>query len=449
MGLFDKLKSVASDVASSSENLKPKNIIGSLTKSVVKSADSTGGEKVSELKNDSEVSIEQKPEAVATVSEKPVVINTLSDINNWFDSLSGLTPVSFSASQALQSQMQILKYIQSPTLTGMAIDGILAALIKALKNAKDDVERENVRDAYCGILQCFMFFSEAKFRYEIDQDKKESYQLLASAGEMLGQSVFNVATLAFPGAAIVRNVRIKNVFGSVSQQKSVFSKLASFFGKKAEIEEKKKIYLQTLNVLFDTFRQYASVIGPSVLINGILKRYIPQLAQAYKKEKLKTLKGDILQLKSREIESSFFSLDDNCIISSLSSTVLSTIHNIGSAVSKAAVFDFDYVEGLERRFKQEEEEKEESIRKEQDKIETATAQLSELSLLQIGKKKELKNIIEEAKARLESLNKELDVSRKHVKKSSQLASDARKIKEEVEEYENDLQDVADLFKLVL
>ena len=161
MGLFDKLKSVASDVASSSENLKPKNIIGSLTKSVVKSADSTVGEKVSELKNDSEVSIEQKPEAVATVSEKPVVINTLSDINNWFDSLSGLTPVSFSASQALQSQMQILKYIQSPTLTGMAIDGILAALIKALKNAKDDVERENVRDAYCGILQCFMFFSEA------------------------------------------------------------------------------------------------------------------------------------------------------------------------------------------------------------------------------------------------------------------------------------------------
>ena len=442
MGLFDKLKSVASDVASSSESIKPKNIIGSLTKSVVKSADSTGKEK------ESEVLIEQNPEDLVTVHEKPVVINTLSDINNWFDSLSGLTPVSFSASQALQSQMQILKYIQSPTLTGMAIDGILAALIKALKNAKDEVERENVRDAYCGILQCFMFFSEAKFRYEIDQDKKESYQLLASAGEMLGQSVFNVATLAFPAAAVVKNVRINNVFGSVSQQKSVFSKLASFFGKKAEIEEKKKIYLQTLNVLFDTFRQYASVIGPSVLINGMLKRYIPQLAQAYKKEKLKTLKGDILQLKSREIESSFFSLDDNCIISSLSSTVLSTIHNIGSAVSKAAVFDFDYVEGLERRFKQEEEEKEESIRKEQDKIETATAQLSELSLLQIGKKKELKNIIEEAKARLESLNKELDVSRKHVKKSSQLASDARKIKEEVEEYENDLQDVADLFKLV-
>lgn len=217
MGLFDKLKSVASDVASSSGSIKPKNIIGSLTKSVVKSADSTGKEK------ESEVLIEQNPEDLVTVHEKPVVINTLSDINNWFDSLSGLTPVSFSASQALQSQMQILKYIQSPTLTGMAIDGILAALIKALKNAKDEVERENVRDAYCGILQCFMFFSEAKFRYEIDQDKKESYQLLASAGEMLGQSVFNVATLAFPAAAVVKNVRINNVFGSVSQQKSVFS----------------------------------------------------------------------------------------------------------------------------------------------------------------------------------------------------------------------------------
>ena len=36
-----------------------------------------------------------------------------------------------------------------------------------------------------------------------------------------------------------------------------------------------------------------------------------------------------------------------------------------------------------------------------------------------------------------------------MKKSSQLASDARKIKEDVKEYENDLQDVADLFKLVL
>ena len=34
------------------------------------------------------------------------------------------------------------------------------------------------------------------------------------------------------------------------------------------------------------------------------------------------------------------------------------------------------------------------------------------------------------------------------KKSSQLASDARKIKAEVEEYESDLEDVADLFKLV-
>jgi len=70
MGLFDKLKSVASDVASSSESIKPKNIIGSLTKSVVKSADSTGKEK------ESEVLIEQNPEDLVTVHEKPVVINT-------------------------------------------------------------------------------------------------------------------------------------------------------------------------------------------------------------------------------------------------------------------------------------------------------------------------------------------------------------------------------------
>lgn len=225
-----------------------------------------------------------------------VNINTLDGMSSWLQELQ-TCQTSPSAMQALQSQMQILNFVKSPTLTGMAVDTMIMCLYKAIQSSTNETEREAVRESFALMIQSFMFFNEAQLQYEINSNKEEGIQLLSQAGDILSKSVVSVATLVASGGAAapqIANVVVGNVFGQQNEQQSFFGKIVSYIGEKERIEERKVQHIDSLNNAFTTFDRYASMIGPSIVLHGMLERYGKQLIENFEEQKTKYIIDKVL-----------------------------------------------------------------------------------------------------------------------------------------------------------
>ena len=113
------------------------------------------------------------------VEDKEHAIDCIDSLNDYLQELKYVA--SPSVMQALQSQLQLLKFVQSPTMTLMAVDNIMVCLHKALKNAEDEQTKEALREVFTTLLQSFIFVSEARLKYEIDNNREESVHLLSDA----------------------------------------------------------------------------------------------------------------------------------------------------------------------------------------------------------------------------------------------------------------------------
>lgn len=225
-----------------------------------------------------------------------LTINTLDGMSSWLQKLQ-TDQTSPSAMQALQSQMQVLNFVKSPTLTGMAVDTMIMCLYKAIQSSTNETEREAVRESFALMIQSFMFFNEAQLQYEINSNKEEGIQLLSQAGDILSKSVVSVATLVASGGAAapqIANVVVGNVFGQQNEQQCFFGKIVSYIGEKERIEERKVQHIDSLNNAFTTFDRYASMIGPSIVLHGMLERYGKQLIENFEEQKTKYIIDKVL-----------------------------------------------------------------------------------------------------------------------------------------------------------
>ena len=196
-------------------------------------------------------------------SKEQDVVKVIDNVDSLSDYLQKLEPeASPSVMMALQSQMQVLKVVQSPTMTLMALDNILVCLYKALKNAESEEERASLREVFTSLLQSFIFVSEARLKYEIESNREESVRLLADAGDMLMSTVeatammvtmpaVKGAQMVAKGATMATSAKkalpvMANVLASSSVQKSFLGRLVMAKGKKAIIEEKKQEFDKTL-----------------------------------------------------------------------------------------------------------------------------------------------------------------------------------------------------------
>lgn len=85
------------------------------------------------------------------------------------------------------------------------------------------------------------------------------------------------ASLAAGSRQAIAGVVIKNVFAMPAVQKKFFGAVVAWIGNKSGLEKKEAEYNESLASLFDSLDMYASLIGPSILVHGMLKRYVPQV----------------------------------------------------------------------------------------------------------------------------------------------------------------------------
>lgn len=214
-------------------------------------------------------------ENITQPTEKKIVISSLDDMSLWLENLSQDSPITVKS--ALESQLEIIRYIKSPTLIDTTFDTLILNLKKSLSLTDSEDMKNEIRERFTLMMQNYIFFLDARLQTSLSSKNKESKALLNTAGEMLCKSVISTATLAIPGgqlASIASGIIIKNVFSSDSKDFTQFFNIFKLFqNKQEEIETKKNEFYTTIKNIILKFDKYHELIGPSILINGIIERY--------------------------------------------------------------------------------------------------------------------------------------------------------------------------------
>ena len=371
--------------------------------------------KVTDVTSSITESIQNKIEQARTtpISEsEESVIDSVDSLNGYLQSLQ--PEASPAVVMALQSQLQVLKYVQSPTMTLMVVDNIMVCLHKALKLAENDSVKESLKETFASLLQSFIFATEARLRYEVDSNREESIRLLSDAGDLLMSSVSSVATMVVPiaaGAKIARNLpKMDNVLASNVEQKSFLGRLILAKGKKELIEEKQQEFDKTLNYIFETLDTYHELVGSSIQLHGMLKRYADLLVERFAMTNYATVasrinKNEVSKLETL-IDCSAHTVDA-VIKRDIAGGIKGIFQLFTEVAKKPAEFDYNTVRNICRSLQSELEGYQAQIQQLDKYIADAEAEMAAASFLQFGRKKELQTTIDGYKQQQKTLNDQI------------------------------------------
>lgn len=272
--------------------------------------------------------------AASRSSSKPIVIDSVEDLTEWIISVQ--PSASRSAALLLQSHLQMINYVSSPSITGMMVDNIIVSLYKSLEMAESETEKKLLQESFASLLQGAVFVSEARLHFEIKRNKDEAMMILSNASNMLAQSISSTAILVARSDQDERPV-VSNIFDSASLDKRSLAQLAAIRNKSENIEELKKEHNIMLYNLFQTLDKYYSLIGPSIQIHGLLSRYVNPLVEEYKAGKKREIEGYISKFSMQwkaiitEMNTSLYqefgTTDTRRRVLGLASTVNSLVNN--------------------------------------------------------------------------------------------------------------------------
>ena len=369
-------------------------------------------------------------------------IDSVDSLNCYLQSLQA--DASPAVMMALQSQLQVLKYVQSPSMMLMAVDNIMLCLHKALKSEEDETTKENLKGTFTTLIQSFIFAIEAKLRYEIDSAREESIQLLAEAGDLLMSSVTSTAMMVVPVAAgqKVGNAlpKMVNVFAQNAEQKSFLGRLIMVKGKKALIEEKKAEFDKTLNYIFEELDNYSALVGPSIQLYGMLKRYADGLVERYAMAQYESVKNQINDKESVKLDA----FVDTMLSQNDTVVKVKTLFKTVSQVTKSqTLHDYESIRNIKRSLQSELKNYDSQIEKIDVEIVGLETELSKTSLLQISRKGELQKAIAAHKAERARIDQ---AAMEYRNKLTVVSDIIDPINEKIENYTNNLYRIVEKYK---
>ena len=369
-------------------------------------------------------------------------IDSVDSLNCYLQSLQA--DASPAVMMALQSQLQVLKYVQSPSMMLMAVDNIMLCLHKALKSAEDETTKENLKETFTTLIQSFIFAIEAKLRYEIDSAREESIQLLAEAGDLLMSSVTSTAMMVVPVAAgqKVGNAlpKMVNVFAQNAEQKSFLGRLIMVKGKKALIEEKKAEFDKTLNYIFEELDNYSALVGPSIQLYGMLKRYADGLTERYAMAQYESVKNQINDKESVKLDA----FVDTMLNQNDTVVKVKTLFKTVTQVAKSqTLHDYESIRNIKRSLQSDLKNYDSQIEKIDVEIAGLETELSKTSLLQISRKGELQKAIAAHKAERARIDQ---AAMEYRNKLTVVSDIIDPINEKIENYKNNLYRIVEKYK---
>lgn len=433
MGLFDKFNNVIGDGMKTVQSAIAKGAVAQQKKeeSLVTTLD---GRKVK--KNDipyGEIFINESGQQVRKLIKQPVSIETKEEMERWLHQLA--PSASQAISIALDNQMQVLNNVFSASLAGMAIDNMLFGLQKALNCAQSEAEAENLRDNFCMMIQNFVFINEAKLLYAREQNRVEAAQLLGQAGAKMMQCAVNIGmeviknaqilNIAKEGKAAANTVAkkittsdippvVKNPFEG-EQAEKMLGDLAGSFAKKKILEEKQAEFKKMMEELFPLFDRYYDIIGPSVLVCGLLERYTNRLVEEFE---IKHYTGILSRIKS-------FSPPKKFLV-------------------KTPPTDYEYVRSLEIELSADVAAAKKAINLNREELEEYESELKSLGLFKASRRNELTELIAKQKKEIKQQRDKAEIVEADLHRLQQILAP---IKQDVEQYRQKLMTVVNKYDI--
>ena len=355
---------------------------------------------------------EEKEEKVET----PAVIETVDQMEQWIGSLQ--TEASRPAAMVLQQQMNVLKYVESPSMSGMMVDNIIVCLYKALEIAESEEQKTVLRDSVAALLQSVLFMSEAKLQYEIKKNKEEAIEMIANAGNLLTESVTAIACAMIPGAQAAAMPAVKNVLSSNKMGNAV-SMFLTARKRQEMLEDKIKEHNEMLDNLFQTLDKYFDIIGPSIQIHGVLSRYRGQLVEHYRQTQYKELESYTEQL-SQQKESWFNGVQSvinkslgNSIRERLIKGIVGVVGVVANTSQKPDTMDYNEIKHLRASLQSKYDAIQEKIELVEEGIKAKEKELASAGIFQNSLKNSLRNDITKLKDEITAHKKEqIDIKEK-------------------------------------
>lgn len=413
-------------------------------------------QKASEIKEQREQKQTEKEELLRLEAEEAtgyymrdgkLIISTIDGMKTWLTNLGQDTTPALM--QTLQMQLQVLKHVQSPSMTGMALDNMMLCMSKAVNTATNDSELANIREAFASMIQNYFFMQEANLRCAQLKDREEGTKLLTQAGEMLSDAVTKTAT-ALTGSTIdMATTVVRNIFEAEAVQKGYIKNLFVWIGDKKQLKAKEKEFNQTLEMLFDTFDLHAALLGPSILIKGMLSRYRKAILEYHQNEKLQMYidRGHKIDAQKLTDLSSGVVATTTAIITK---RPLKALSGLTMALSGAAGLVADKINSnktgldikayctLQDALEVECNKLQEELSKMESEITSLKQQHKELGMLQFAEKKELQQKIDLKVEEKDAVYNALKTTKEKLAEMKQLFPDAYAIKAELDQLEEKL-----------
>ena len=420
-------------------------------------------QKASEIKEQREQKQAEKEELLRLEAEEAtgyymrdgkLIISTIDGMKTWLTNLGQDTTPALM--QTLQMQLQVLKQVQSPSMTGMALDNMMLCMSKAVNTAINDSELANIREAVASMIQNYFFMQEANLRCAQLKDREEGAKLLTQAGEMLSDAVTKTAT-ALTGSTIdMATTVVRNIFEAEAVQKGYIKNLFAWIGDKKQLKAKEKEFNQTLEMLFDTFDLHAALLGPSILIKGMLSRYRKAILEYHQNEKLQMYidRGHKIDAQKLTDLSSGVVATTTAIVTK---RPLKALSGLTMALSGAAGLVADKINSnktgldikayctLQDALEVECNKLQEELSKMEGEITSLKQQHKELGMLQFAEKKELQQKIDLKVEEKDAVYNALKTTKEKLAEMKQLFPDAYAIKAELDQLEEKLMAVENKF----
>ncbi len=389
------------------------------------------------------------------IRDGKLIVSTMEGMKTWLTELGKDTTPALM--QTLQTQLQVLKYVQSPSMTGMALDNMILCMDKAAKTSTNTQELANIKEAFASMIQNYFFMLEANLKCAQKKSQHESVQLLTQAGEMLSDAVTKTAmALSSAGTASVADVVVKNVFESPEMQRGYLKKLFTWIGDKKVLTQKEEEFYKTIEMLFETFDENSELLGKSILYNGMLSRYRNMLVERYKEQKMKmylargykidTDKLNELSNGLKSVAKSAVGINKLNALTGLTQSLTSAarlladwINHSNKLCDIAAYCDMQDALGNECKRLQEQFDEEDAL------LAKLKAEQKQAGFFNFSEKKALQEKIDRKKEERDTVYEVLRLTKEQINKMRQMFPDSYAMKADIEAYESNLRRIEQKF----
>ncbi len=132
------------------------------------------------------------------------VISTVQEMTSLIGELKVDAPLPIQ--NALSSQMQIINFIQSPSLSDSVLSSLISNLEDSLDYCTNTIQRKCIRKQFSWMLQNYVFFLDARALLCIKKNKELSKTLFVNAGEMFSHNMKSLMLLTIQNFGMVAKV---------------------------------------------------------------------------------------------------------------------------------------------------------------------------------------------------------------------------------------------------